>query len=169
MQGKCISCMQSDFFGGGLIDLYRKKSGGIRRTYRHIGYSPPVSRQMRQQICSCRLDKRFHPFPARWLGVGGCEAAVHAIRRFLSNMPDHFVVVKIDFSHAFNCIRRDSVCSRVGITKILYQRFIVRVVKHIRIGQHHYIPQYGHEQSHQRKTFNIGHPIVLPSNHFSSL
>ena len=51
------------------------------------------------------------------LGVGvsgGCEAAVHATRRFLENMPDNFVVVKIDFSNAFNSIRRDSILAAVA-------------------------------------------------------
>jgi len=56
-------------------------------------------------------------FTPSQLGVGvsgGCEAAVHATRRFLTNMPDNFVVVKIDFSNAFNCIRRDSVLAAVS-------------------------------------------------------
>jgi len=46
------------------------------------------------------------------LGVGtsgNCEAAVHATRRFLANMPDDHVIVKSDFSNAFKNIRRDAV------------------------------------------------------------
>jgi Reverse transcriptase (RNA-dependent DNA polymerase) len=42
------------------------------------------------------------------LGVsGGCEAAVHATRRFIADMPEEYVVAKLDFSNAFNCVRRD--------------------------------------------------------------
>jgi len=95
-----------------------KEEIGRHQTYRHVGYSPPVSRQMRQQ-CSCRLVRRFCFTPSQ-LGVGvsgGCEAAIPATRRFLSNMPDNFVVVvKIDFSNAFNCIRRDSVLAAVSVS-----------------------------------------------------
>ena len=59
------------------------------------------------------------------LGVGvpgGCEAAVHATRRFLTNMPDNFVVVKIDFSNASVGIQSWQQCLH------LYQRFIVSVI-----------------------------------------
>ena len=53
---------------------------------------------------------------------GGCEAAIHATRRFLENMPSNNVVVKIDFSNAFSCIRRDTVLAAVADS---YQRFTV--------------------------------------------
>jgi len=45
---------------------------------------------------------------------GGCETAIHVTRRFLTNMLDNFVIVKIDFSNAFNSIRRDSVLAAVS-------------------------------------------------------
>jgi len=40
---------------------------------------------------------------------GGAEAAVHAMRRLVKNPPpDHLnVIVKLDFSNAFSCIRLD--------------------------------------------------------------
>ena len=37
---------------------------------------------------------------------GGCEAAVHAVRRYLEGMPDDYAVVKLDFKNAFNCVNR---------------------------------------------------------------
>ena len=52
------------------------------------------------------------------LGVGvkgGCEAAVHATRRFLLSMPDSSVVAKLDFTNAFNSIRRDSMLETVTL------------------------------------------------------
>jgi hypothetical protein len=51
-------------------------------------------------------------FSPRQLGIGtsgGCEAAVHAARRFLLSLDDDSVLVKLDFSNAFNCIHRDAV------------------------------------------------------------
>ena len=51
------------------------------------------------------------------LGVGtsgGYEAAVHATRRFLASMPDDNVLVNLDFSNAFNSIRRDAVLTAIA-------------------------------------------------------
>ena len=51
------------------------------------------------------------------LGVevpGGCEAAVHATRRFLSNMPDDYIIANLDFYNAFNCLHRDAMLERVN-------------------------------------------------------
>ena len=51
------------------------------------------------------------------LGVGtpgGCEAAAHAARRFLETMPNDNVVVKLDFSNAFNCLHRSDVLKSIA-------------------------------------------------------
>ena len=56
-------------------------------------------------------------FPIQ-LGVavlGGCEAAVHASRRFLEGMAVDKILVKLDFSNAFNTIRRDAVLNAVAV------------------------------------------------------
>ena len=47
----------------------------------------------------------------RQLGVaisGGCEAAIHATRRFAEAMPSGHAIVKLDFSNAFNSLHRDA-------------------------------------------------------------
>ena len=47
--------------------------------------------------------------PPMQLGVGipgGCKAAIHAARRFLETMPKDNVVVKLDFSNAFNSLHK---------------------------------------------------------------
>jgi len=52
------------------------------------------------------------------LGVGtpgGCEAAVHATRRFMESMPDGHCVVKLDFSNAFNSLHRDAMLEAVNL------------------------------------------------------
>ena len=38
---------------------------------------------------------------------GGAEAAVHAFRRLVNHMPDDHDFVKLDFTKAFNTVRRD--------------------------------------------------------------
>ena len=46
--------------------------------------------------------------------AGGAEAAVHATRRLLQTLPDDHVFVKLDFSNAFNSIRRDLILQAVA-------------------------------------------------------
>ena len=53
------------------------------------------------------------------LGVSisvGCEAAVHAMRRFIESMPDGYVVAKLDFTNAFNSLHRDAMLQVVANT-----------------------------------------------------
>ena len=49
------------------------------------------------------------------MGVsGGCEAAVHAARRFLDNMQDSWVLVQLDFSNAFNSLHRRAILDAIA-------------------------------------------------------
>jgi len=104
LAGSCPQGFAPYFFGGRLLAL-GKKSGGIRPI--------AVGLTLRRLVCKCassfgskRMVSSFHP---RQLGVGvagGCEAAIHSARRFLQNMPSDYVVVKLDFSNAFNSLNR---------------------------------------------------------------
>ena len=54
--------------------------------------------------------------PSCSLGFGtalGAEAAVHAVRAFLSNLEDGHLIIKFDFRNAFNSIRRDKMLHSV--------------------------------------------------------
>ena len=44
---------------------------------------------------------------------GGCEAAAHATRNYITNNPSNKVFLKLDISNAFNCIWRDTVLQNV--------------------------------------------------------
>ena len=49
------------------------------------------------------------------VGVSGeAEAAVHVIRRLLSNLTNNHVFVKLDFTNAFNSVRRDAILTTVA-------------------------------------------------------
>ena len=51
------------------------------------------------------------------LGVGtpgGFEAAVHDTRRYTCDLPDNKVLIKLDFSNAFNSVRRDALLETVA-------------------------------------------------------
>jgi hypothetical protein len=105
LSGQCYDDIIPIFFGGNLITL-EKKSGGVRPIA--IGYT------LRRLAAKCAnffalasLGPR--PLPEQ-LGLGtpgGCEAAVHATRRFISDMPPSHVIAKLDFSNAFNNLHRD--------------------------------------------------------------
>ena len=46
---------------------------------------------------------------------GGCEALVHAAHRFICNMDKNRALLKLDFTNAFNSIRRDSLLEAVAL------------------------------------------------------
>ena len=82
--------LQSDIYGG---DWRPNAQTGVRWPD-----CQPISRR-----CSC-------------MGIavpGGCEAAVHATRRFIRSMRPDQVLVKLDFTNAFNSLRRDIMLNAV--------------------------------------------------------
>jgi len=74
-------------------------------------------RRLAAKIANKAATSRCLSFLApRQLGVGvpgGCETAIHVARSFLSSCPTGSALLKIDFSNAFNCIRRDSILEAV--------------------------------------------------------
>jgi len=63
-----------------------------------------------------QLSDTLHPIPLGVAAPGGCEAAVHATRRYLATVPDDSFLVKLDFSSAFNCLDRDRMLRPDGLT-----------------------------------------------------
>ena len=45
---------------------------------------------------------------------GGCEAAVHATKRFINDSSTDFVIAKLDFSNAFNNLHRDTMLNLIA-------------------------------------------------------
>jgi len=91
-------------FGGRLVAL-SKKDGGIRPI--SVGYT---LRQLEDKCANAHvIARRSQALQPQQLGVGvsgGADAAVHAMRRLLTNLPPGHAVVKLDFSNAFNRVRR---------------------------------------------------------------
>ena len=52
------------------------------------------------------------------------EAAIHATRRLLSNLSDNYVFFKLDFTNAFNSVRRDTILTKVAEKMQELYRFI---------------------------------------------
>lgn len=111
LAGHCPTPVAKFLFGANLTAL-EKKSGGIRPIA--VGY---VWRRLAAKCAAFAASSKLHSyFQPRQLGVGtrgGCEAAVHACRRFMDSMPDDHVLAKLDFSNAFNSIHRDSMLQSV--------------------------------------------------------
>lgn len=102
------------FYGASLIAL-RKKDGGLRpiaigSVYRRIAAKVAVS------CVSSRIGAELRPAQLGVATRSGCEAAVHAVRSFVtataeSNQQE--VIVKLDMANAFNTVRRDSMLEAV--------------------------------------------------------
>jgi len=91
------------FFGGHLLKL--KKSGGIRPITIGFILRRPASK-CANSFGTSQLTSYFY---LHQLGIGtpgGCEAAVHSARRYLEALPPDHVMVKLEFSTAFNSIHR---------------------------------------------------------------
>jgi len=105
LEGKCNPTVTPILFGGQLIAL-EKKTGGIRPIA--IGYTwRRIAAKCANSHATAILAEYLQPVQ---LGVGvpgGCEAAVHAARRFVEAMPDGHCMVKLDFANAFNSLHRD--------------------------------------------------------------
>lgn len=112
LQGLCPSKVTTVLFGGKLLAL-KKKSGGVRPIA--VGYTwRRLAAKCANRFAISQLEGKLLPIQ---LGVnipGGCEAVVHATRQFISKMAADDVVVKLDFTNAFNCLRRDIMLQTVA-------------------------------------------------------
>ena len=61
------------------------------------------------------LGEELRPVQLGFATRVGCEAAVHAARRFVRDGVGGRVLLKIDLRNAFNCIRRDAFLSSAPI------------------------------------------------------
>ena len=108
-------------FGGNLTALV-KKSGGIRPIA--VGYT--WRRLAAKCAYSTAMSRLSDYFATIQLGVddsGSCESAVHATRRFMESMPNEFVIAKLDFTNAFNNLRRDAMLEAVYKTVLEIYKF----------------------------------------------
>jgi hypothetical protein len=112
LNGELPEYIREIIFGGTLIAL-QKKTGDIRPIA--VGYT------LRRLAAKCANvyvigSTAVTSMAPLQLGVGvagGAEAAIHATRRYVLNMPDDNVVVKLDFTNAFNSLRRDAMLEAV--------------------------------------------------------
>ena len=112
LEGKCPDRIRRILFGGKLIAL-RKKDGGIRPIA--IGcYWRRLTSKVANNRAMIALAEYFVPLQVGVGVSGGCEAALHAARRFLSGMAEGWVMVKLDFSNAFNSLHRRAILEAIA-------------------------------------------------------
>ena len=58
----------------------------------------------------------------------GRSAAVHAMRRLVQKLPTDHVIVKLDFSNAFNCTRRDVILDAVAAQTLKFTVWFTQLI-----------------------------------------
>ena len=113
LRGGCNPDVVSHLFGGNILAL-EKKSGGVRPIA--VGFTwRRLAAKCANSFATAKLREMLSPIQLEVGVKGGCEAAVHATRRFLLSMPDSYVVANLDFTNAFNSLRRDSMLEAVAL------------------------------------------------------
>jgi len=116
------------------------------------------------------ISRRSQVLQPQQLGVGvscGAEAAVHASRRLVSNLPAGHVVVKLDFSYAFNCVRQDLILESIAtnipeIYRLVYSAFTCEPV--LTSGSHEILSREGAQQGDPLRSLEFCeaiHPLLL--------
>jgi len=104
MSGRVPIVIQPVFCGASLCAL-NKKDGGIRP----IAVGSTWRRLIAKAICKAVMEKMAATVMPVQLGFGvprATEAAVHAARRYVTDLKSGQGLLKLDFSNAFNTIRR---------------------------------------------------------------
>ena len=98
-------------YGGRLLAL-KKKDGELRPIA--IGYTiRRLAAKCANKYVTEKLAAQLAPIQ---LGIGipgGAEAAVHALRRYAEDLPNDHIIVKLDFTNAFNTLRRDEMLEAI--------------------------------------------------------
>src|SRR2546425_1007861 len=105
LRGGVPSIVRPSFFGATLLPFV-KKSGGLRPVAVGLTLRRLVAKAASSAVSSA-CASFFAPFQ---LGVGtkgGAEALAHAVKVHLDNLVEGRAFVKLDFSNAFNSVRRD--------------------------------------------------------------
>ena len=100
------------FFYAATLVALEKKSGEVWP----IAVGCTLRRLVAKVAGFSMVDEMADLFSPRQLGYnvhGGAEAVVNAARKFLQNLPDEFVMLKLDFRNAFNSVRRDRLMEAV--------------------------------------------------------
>ena len=98
-------------YGRRLLAL-KKKDGGLRPI--DIGYTiRRLAAKCANKYATEKLAAQLASIQLRVGIPGGAEAAVHALRRYAKDLPNDHIIVKLDFTNAFNALRRDEMLEAI--------------------------------------------------------
>ena len=100
------------FFFGAVLVTPEKKLGGVRP----IAVGCTLRRLVAKiagKIVVGAVAELLSPRQLGYRVCGGVEAAVHATRKYLQNLPSEHAMLKLDFTNAFNSVHRDKVLEAV--------------------------------------------------------
>jgi len=100
-------------YGGSLLTLI-KKGGGLRPIAVGFTWGRLAAKICVRQSLN-RAAELLAPSQSGFGIKGGAEAAAHATRRYLQDMPSDHILLKLDFKNAFNSMRRNVILESVGI------------------------------------------------------
>ena len=107
LEGRTPLVIHPTIFGANLIAL-TKKGGGIRP----IAVDCTLRRLASKCACIHAMESLLQFLSPHQLGLGvpgGADVAVHATWIFLNTLPSDKALLKVNFSNAFNTIRRDKI------------------------------------------------------------
>jgi hypothetical protein len=111
LTGRVPAVIQPVFCGASLCAL-NKKDGGIRP----IAVGSSLRRLVAKAACKAVMTKMAARFLPVQLGFGvprATEAAAHAARSYIAGLQPGQGLLKLDFSNAFNKVRRDNMFQTV--------------------------------------------------------
>ena len=114
LAGRVFRLVRPSFFGATLLPFAKKDEG-----LRPIAVGLTLRKLVAKAVATVTTASCISVLAPSQLGVGtkgGAEAVVHAARRYLDAMSEDRAFVKLDFTNAFNSIRRDSVFEAVAAT-----------------------------------------------------
>lgn len=110
LSGKVCTEITDVLYGANLCAL-KKKDGGIRPIAVGNAIRRVVSKICCKHIAPILSDK-FQPTQLGFGSKGGCEAAVHAARAFLTSGAGE-VLLKVDVRNAFNSVEREALLTQI--------------------------------------------------------
>ena len=113
MEGRVPDEVRPFFFGASLVAL-EKSSGGVRPIAVGCSLRRLVAKIAGQMVVE-DMAALLSPKQLGYGDRGGAEAAVHAARRYLQNLPSGHALLKLDFRNAFNSVRRDKMLEAVRV------------------------------------------------------
>ena len=126
LRGEVPEFAKSIIYGANLSGLEKKdncvRPVAVGSTFRRLAL------KVGAKPLSAEIGESLRPVQLGFSTRGGCEAAAHAARKYLSGVTQRKVLFKVDMANAFNSIRRDVFLAEAkrrspGLYRMLWQAY----------------------------------------------